>query len=439
MVEQIVNRIFQALDDNKSEVLKLTQDLVAFKSINPIFMSSPEASEEAKVQDFVEGLMKAMKLDITRTEHQLNRPNLVGARRGKGGGKSLIFNGHIDVVPTGDESVWEYDPWGKDIADGRLYGRGTMDMKGGVAAFLTAAKAVIDAGIELKGDLSLHVVVDEEGGGFAGTRRVVGDGHLGDAVIVAEPTDEKILAAEGGLTWLRVTIRGRSAHAGWRYAQIYPQGRDGAPESHGVNALEKGVRFIQAVRELEREWALRKHHPLLPAGITTLNPGTMAAGVGVGADGLPVITNNAAMIPDTCVMLFDFKFLPTESFEQVKAEFEAFVSGFAQTDPWLKENPPKLEWHFANIYFPPFSTAVDHPLVQVIQTTQGDLNMESVISGFPAVTDGGFYAGAGVTPLILGPLGSGLHGVDEYINIESLTRMAKVYAGTILRWCEVAD
>ena len=253
------------------------------------------------------------------------------------------------VVPIGDHTAWQYDPWGKDALDGRLYGRGSYDMKGGIAAFIAATKAIRQAGVELAGDLSLHVVVDEEAGGGCGSREVVAKGHLADAVIVAEPTDGVIQPAEGRLTWLRVTITGRSAHAGWRYGQIYPQGAGGAPESHGVNAIEKGVKFVQAVRELEREWALHKSHPLLP----------------------------------------------------------------------------------------PVDTPTDHPLIQAIHDSRADLEMTSELTGFPAVTDAAFYAGAGVDAVIYGPSGAGLHGEDEYVEIDSLTECAKVYAATILRWCGV--
>ena len=176
----------------------------------------------------------------------------------------------------------------------------------------------------------------------------------------------------------------------------------------------------------------------MPPGITTINPGVIHGGVGLGENGLPIVTTNPAMIPDVCVIDFDLKFLPTETFEQVRAEFEAFVDAFAKTDPWLKNNPPKLQWGLVNIDFPPVATGADHPLVQAIKETRTDLNLSNRISGFPAVTDAAFYAGAGVPPVILGPSGAGLHSEDEYVEVASLTETAKVYAGTILRWCGLA-
>jgi acetylornithine deacetylase len=432
-----LDKVFTILEKDRDYVLNLAQQMVRYKSINPNFIPNPEMSQEAGVQHYLEGVFKELGLETTTWDAFPNRPNLVGQLAGAGSGRSLIFNGHIDVVPPGNESNWRYDPWGSDVVNGRLYGRGSYDMKGGIAAFIAASRAIIAAGVDLAGRLELHSVVDEEAGG-GGTKSVIAKGYRADAAIVAEPSNGVIQPAEGGLSWLRVTIRGRAAHAGWRYAQIYPQGRADAPESHGVNAIEKGLKFLNAVRELEREWALRKHHPLLPPGITTINPGVIHGGVGLGPNGLPLVTTNPAMIPDTCVMDFDFKFLPTEPFEQVRQEFEAFVEAFAKTDPWLKDNPPLLQWHLSNIDFPPVATPADHPLVQAIIESRGMLSLESQLSGFVAVTDAAFYAGVGVAPVIYGPTGAGLHGEDEYVEVDSLTETAKVYAGAALRWCGVA-
>lgn len=108
-----------------------------------------------------------------------------------------------------------------------------------------------------------------------------------------------------------------------------------------------------------------------------------------------------------------------------------------KTDPWLAEHPPQLQWHLSNIYFPPVDTPSDHPLIQAIRDSRADLGMGSELTGFPAVTDAAFYAGAGVDAVIYGPSGAGLHGEDEYVEIDSLTECAKVYAATILRWCGI--
>ena len=436
-LQRIESQVHQRLDATRADIVRLTQELVAFRSVNPRFMADPESSEESQVQDFLQTRLSKSELKLARWEKEAGRPNLVALLRGSGGGNSLAFNGHIDVVPIGDLAGWDYDPWGSDIVAGKLYGRGTVDMKAGVAAFIAATEAIIADGITLKGDLQLHIVVDEEAGGFAGTRDLIKRDYRADGVIVAEPTDGKIDAAEGGLSWVRVTIRGRAAHAGWRFAQIYPQAEADAQNADGVNAIEKGVKFLQALREFEREWAHSRHHPLMPPGITTINPGVIVGGVGLGEDGMPRITSNPAMIPDVCVIDFDFKYLPTETFAEVRKEFEAFVSAFAMTDPWLREHPPALQWHLSNIDFPPFSTPPDHPLIEAVRAAQHSLGVDTLLTGKRAVTDAAFYAGAGMTPIVLGPAGEGLHGDNEYVEIDSLLQTAKVYAGIILRWCGI--
>ena len=431
--------VHQRLEAMLADIIRLTQEMVAFKSVNPRYMAEPELSEESAIQDFLEARLNALGLQLTRWEKEAGRPNLVATLTGSGGGKSLAFNGHIDVVPIGDRAGWDFDPWGSDINAGKLYGRGALDMKAGIAAFIAATEAIIASDIALKGDLQLHIVVDEEAGGFAGSRDLIARGYRSDGVIVAEPTSGRVEAAEGGLSWLRLTIRGRSAHAGWRFAQIYPQATADAPNSEGVNAIEKAVKFLQALREFEREWAHSRHHPLMPPGIATINPGVILGGVGLDEDGTPSITSNPAMIPDVCVIDFDFKYLPTETFEEVRAEFEAFASAFALTDPWLREHPPTLEWRLSNIDFPPFSTPPDHPLVDACREAQHALGIDTVLEGKRAVTDAAFYAGAGMTPLILGPAGQGLHGDNEYVELDSLIETAKVFAGIILRWCGTAQ
>src|SRR5262245_5066440 len=199
-VVEATRRVFEILEQDRAFVLNLTQQLTGYKSINPRFMTNPEASQEAELQHFLEGVMRDIGLETTSWEAFPHRPNLVGRLPGQG--PTLIFNGHIDVVPPGNEEKWRFDPWGRDLVGGRLYGRGTYDMKGGVAAFVAATKAIREAGITLNGPLELHVVVDEEAGGAEGTRSVIEKGYLGEAVIVAEPTDGAILPAEGGLSWL---------------------------------------------------------------------------------------------------------------------------------------------------------------------------------------------------------------------------------------------
>jgi acetylornithine deacetylase len=178
-------------------------------------------------------------------------------------------------------------------------------------------------------------------------------------------------------------------------------------------------------------------HPLVPAGLNTINPGVVRAGAGLGDDGMPMIMGNPAIIPDVAVIDLDFKFLPNEDAGEVRKEFESFVHHFCQQDRWLREHPIAVKWALGDLYFPPMDTPADHPLAVSLIKRHGELGRKSSIKGFNAVTDAAHYAGAGVAPLIFGPGGDGAHGTDEYVEISSLHDTSKTIAAAIIDWCGV--
>ncbi len=421
------------LEAEQDWLVDLVRALVQIPTVNPKFQAEPEINREAEHQAHLEGVLQALGFATEQSMPLPDRPNLTGRWDGSEE-RSLILCGHVDVVPVGETALWSVDPFGAEIRDGRLYGRGALDMKGGLAACIAAARAIRAEGIRLDGRLDVHAVVDEEAGGF-GAMDLVKKGALSRAALIAEPTWGVINPSEGGLEWVRVTIRGKNAHAGWRYNSIYPQVPSNRRPEPGINAIELGARFIEAVRELEREWGMRKYHPQLPPGITTINPGVMLAGAGMGPDGRPLVTSNPAIIPDVCVMEFDLKFLPDELAADVRGEFESFVHHWAQTNAWLRDNPPKVEWEVGGLHFPPVDTPTYHPLIGSLIAHRTALGRTTDIEGFVAVSDAAHYAGAGTTCVIYGPGGDGFHGIDEYIEMDSLQESAKVIAGAILDWC----
>ena len=433
MAQEQIRAALAEIDKQPDFVVDLTREMVKIPTVNPKFVLDPEVNREPDHQNYLEGVLKEIGLDTEQSEALPDRPNLTGGWAGDPE-RSLIISGHVDVVPEGDRNLWSVDPYGGEIKDGLMYGRGTIDMKGGIAAGVAACKAIRDAGIELVGSIEIHAVIDEEAGGF-GAIDLIKRGHTSKAVIVAETTAGAIAPAEGGLEWVKVTLRGKTAHAGRRYNAIYPQRFTPERPAPGINAIELGVRFLQAVRELEREWGNRKQHPLLPPGITTINPGVMIGGAGMGPDSRPAVTMNSAIIPDVCIMEFDLKFLPNETSAEVRREFEAFVHHFAQTDSWLRETPPIVEWDLRGVHLPPVDTPLDHPLVQAIVATREHLGYATEMRGYTEVCDAAHYAGTGAACVIYGPAGDRLHGIDEYIRIDSLIDCAKVFAGTIIEWC----
>ena len=359
-VEAAKSAVLASID--RDFLVGLVADLVRIPTVNPKFEANEALNREPDLQAHLAGVMQSVGLETELFDALPGRPNLIGHSRGTDA-RSLVLNGHVDVVPTGDVSLWTVDPFGGTIKDGRLYGRGALDMKAGVAAGVAAVKALRDAGVALEGWLDLHAVLDEEAGGF-GSIEAVKRCRQPAAVAVLEPTWGAILPAEGGLDWVRVTIRGRTGHAGWRYNEIFPQPDVPGRIVPGINAVELGNRFLSALREFERERTRRLSHPLMPPGVNTINPGIVVAGAGLGPNGLPAILTNPAIIPDVFVIDLDYKFLPQEDPREVRAEFERFVHHFAQTDAWLRDNPPTVAWDLYGLYFPPIEMPADHPLVR---------------------------------------------------------------------------
>jgi acetylornithine deacetylase len=435
--DKAIERVWAAIDAERDYAVELTRDLVRIPTVNPKFVSDAELNREPEHQAHLAAMLEGLGFGCELLEVSEGRPNLVASWPGSEA-RSLILCGHVDVVPEGERGLWTHDPFAGVVDDGKIFGRGALDMKGGLAACAAAAKAIRDAGLKLDGRLDIHAVVDEEAGGF-GALDLIRRGHLATAAILAEATWGAVQPVEGGLDWVRVTIRGKIAHAGWRYNAIYPQRQAPARPEPGVNALEMGVKFIAAVQELERDWGRRKYHPLLPPGITTINPGVMIAGAGIGEDGRPQVLNNPAIIPDTCVMEFDLKFLPDENKEAVRREFEDFVHHWAAADSWLSVHPPQVEWDIGGLHFPPVSTPQDHALVQSMLGARERLGHEPELGGYIAVADAAHYAGAGVDCVIFGPSGDGYHAVDEHVEIDSLIDCAKVIAAAVVEWCGIRD
>lgn len=432
-LDSAVNAIWKVLDDERDYVAALTQELVRIPTVNPKFVADPAQNRESDAQNVIERELRALDMTIERWDVFEGRPNVIGNLAGAEE-RSLILCGHIDVVPVGERSAWSVEPFGGEIRDGKLFGRGAVDMKSGLAAILAALRAIRLAGIRLDGRVSVHSVVDEEAGGF-GAMDAVRRGHLAKAAIVAEPSWGQIQPCEGGLEWMRVTIPGRQGHSAWRYNEIWPQRDEPTRLRPAVNAIDIAARFIEALRQFESSRCRMRQHPLLPPGMNTLNVGVIRGGAGLGPDGLPLIMTNPAIIPDVAVIDIDYKFLPNQTSADVRAEFEAFVHAFCQQDLWLQDNPIRVEWELGGLHFPPMDTPPDHPLVKSLFSRREQAGGKPEITGFVAVADAAHYAGAGVDAVICGASGDGFHGVDEYVDLASLEETTKTLAAAIIDWC----
>ncbi|MED4204085.1 peptidase [Neobacillus mesonae] len=340
-------------------------------------------------------------------------PNLVAVLKGTGGGKSLILNGHIDVVPVGDETSWTHDPFSGHIEDGMLYGRGSTDMKGGNTALLLAIESIVACGIKLKGDLIFQSVIEEESGG-AGTLAAVLRGYQADGAIIPEPTNMKLFPKQQGSMWFRITVPGKAAHGGTRY--------------EGISAIEKAVLVIKRLQQLEKERNAQITDPLydgIPIPIP-INIGKIISG------------EWPSSVPDTATIEGRMGVSPEETMDAAQLTMESCLQELNDQDPWLSKNPLKIEWFGAR--WLPGSLENDHPLMTALIDSFKEIKGEApVIEASPWGTDGGILSNVGHTPVVV--FGPGVtemaHDANEYIVLDELFTASEIIALTILNWCEV--
>lgn len=341
-------------------------------------------------------------------------PNAIGIMKGSGGGKSMILNGHIDVVPAGHLNDWEGDPFSGHIECGKLYGRGSTDMKGGTTALLMAIEAIKNADITLKGDVIFQSVIEEESGG-AGTLAAVLRGYKADGAIIPEPTNLKIFPKQQGSMWFRISVRGKGAHGGTRY--------------EGVNAIEKAMLVIERLRELENERNKKITDPFfsnIPIPIP-INIGKLHSG------------DWPSSVPDLAVIEGRIGVAPNESQAQAKQELMDALTGLCEKDSWLMEHPPELEWFGAS--WLPGDLDPDHELITVLSNSFKNVRKSSpLIEASPWATDGGILSRVGGVPVVV--FGPGVtetaHQANEYIRLEDVFDTAEIVALTLLEWCGVS-
>jgi acetylornithine deacetylase len=342
------------------------------------------------------------------------RLNVVGRRFGAGGGRSILLNAHIDTVPEGDPSLWTHPPYAADLVDGRIYGRGSCDMKGGLTTYLAALGALDDCKVRLRGDVTVAATVGEEDGGLGALATVL-RGYRADAALVTEPTQLALVTACEGSLVFRITITGRSAHA--------------ATRDEGISALEKFIPIMQDLQAFERERNTTLSHPLYD-----LFPNKVPVNIGVVRAG-----NWASTVPESLEAEVRVGFLPGEQLEWFKQVVRDRILAVAATDAWLREHPPEIT--FFGGQFIAAETPVDAPICDAIRAAH-----RAVTGTTPRVeaatygADMRHFIGFGGMPCVM--YGAGdirlAHGPDEYLEVEELMTAARVVALALAEWCGVA-
>jgi acetylornithine deacetylase/succinyl-diaminopimelate desuccinylase family protein len=434
--ERVITNIFQKIDNNKDDIIDFLAKLIKYRTPSQDPKDAYYQPEIKKCFSFLEETLTYMgfKTDMWNTKPMSfsEHPVLFGTLKGIGNGKSLAFNGHADVVPVGDPNKWHHDPWKGEVIDGKIWGRGACDMKGGVTAMVYAVNIINDCGYKLRGDVFFHIVSDEEVVGF-GSRECAMREPSPDFLIVTEPTTLDLYPVVGGVEHFRIEIEGKEEHAGKRYATIYPQSEDTA---YGVNAIEKGVKIVKALQELEYNWALTKKHPLFPPGFKNILPGIFIAGPGGGKDGQLNIISNPATTPNYCSIEYNTFYYPNETAKEIKQEIENYLLDICKYDPWLKDHPPKITWSIRDVSLPTFSTDADHKAITLLKDTLHYLGHKPKIKGPTYVCDISWYASKKIPGVLFGPGEiTHAHSPDEFLDIAELLESIKTLALFLLEWC----
>lgn len=430
-------QVLARIDGLYGEAVSLLSELVAIDSTNPSFAGVTRADViggETRVNEVLRGRYEQAGLETHWVAEDPERRNLVGVRRGEGGGGSLILNGHVDTVPPVSPESWvNGSPWNPELHDGRLYGIGSTDMKGSDTAMWLVAQALEDTGVRLRGDLQLHSVVGEEMMEHdLGTSACVRAGFTADAAIVTEPTSFPtpltISPIAPGNWYMRITVEGKSTHCGNRPLAIRP---GGPGDAIGVNALEKGVKIVQWLQELETQWGLTKTHPYFWPGFFSILPGVFYSDPGLP---IPFYFANRAEIS------YSIWYPPQQEAAEIVDEIEGYVLDACRLDPWLREHPPRFEW-LNN--WPPMSTAWEHPLVQtMVRAHEAAAGVTapppspSNPVNFGAASDGSFLEDLGIPTVCFGPGDVKLaHCKDESVDVDEILAAARSLAACVLEWC----
>lgn len=431
-------RIAAAVDAARGRIVSSLTDLIAFQTVSRPDPAPPGPGTEP-CQRYLQSRLAALGFQTelwepdpapllekyrgrpgtVETRRFEGRPNLGGRKPGQGGGRSLLLTGHIDVVPTGPIEHWRSDPFSPVVRDGAIYGRGAVDMKGGVAAMLMACEILHELDVPLRGDIVFSTVCDEEicsMGALAHADR----GYTADAGIMTEPTDNRIAPICFGILWGRIILDGIGGHA-----ELTPRNWDaGGP----VDAIDLCRQMLNGIDLINRRWMYdpRKRHPLMegPANI-------LATQIRAGEH--PSSTAGRAEI------VIDVKYLPAERDalgrgSRVAAEVDAFIGQICQADPYLRAHPARVEW-----FLDADCTEVpsDHPFVSCFQGAAAAGGLSPQLTGFSSHSDIGIPTDIGGTPTVnFGPGDpSQAHQPNEHVMIADLVACTRALALAIADWC----
>lgn len=386
-------------DITLKDITRVLSDLVRINSINPSLSS--RGAGEKYIGTYIADTLSAMGLEVTTYPLAPNRMNVVGLLRGRGKGerrgRSLLLNAHMDTVGV---DGMQGDPFGAEIRDGKLFGRGAQDMKGSLAAMIAATKALKDCGVELGGDLLITAVADEEHASI-GTEDLVRRVKA-DSAIVTEPTDLTICRAHRGFIWYDVETFGRAAH--------------GSRFNEGVDANMRMGRFLSKLEILEKNLRSRDPHPL--AGPPSLHAAHLKGG------------SEISIYAAHCLLQIERRTSPGETVPQATAELQEILDALVNEDPNYKA---RLTAKFSR---EPFEIPKEAEIVMAVENaSKKRLGFPPRHTGQTFWTDAALLSKVGIETVLIGPVGSGLHSAEEWVDLKSVIDLAYILAETAISYC----
>lgn len=372
--------------------IELLRDLVAIDSVNPSLV--PGGAGEKEIAEAVAAEMRATGMDVEVTEVAPGRPNVVGVIEGRVAGKSLMLCGHLDTVSVEGMDA-PFDPVERD---GRLYGRGSGDMKGGVAAMIGAARTIVASGGLEAGKLIVAAVVDEEYASI-GAEALVKHWRA-DAAVITEPTDLTVAVGHKGFSWVEVTTEGRAAH--------------GSRPGEGRDAILRMGRVLSRLEAHDRELQSRPPHPVL--GVASLHASLIEGG------------RELSTYPERCVLRMERRTISGERAETALEEVEGILAALRQEDSEFQASARPM------FDRPPYETPAQHELPRILESAVESTGRQTSRAGMTYWTDAAILGQAGIPSVIFGPGGEGYHGLEEYVRVEevlacraALTELARAF------------
>jgi len=370
----------------EAELVEYCREMVRIKSVNP-------PGDEMAMAEYVANVLKSIGLEVKLLKHSSSRASVLAILRGSGQVPALLYSAHLDTVPLGAEQ-WIHEPFAAETLDGKIWGRGSADMKGGLAALLVMAKIMANSGLSIKGDLIFAITAGEEVDSL-GAKSVASYPDLGpvQAIIVPEPSYNDIYIAEKGALWLEISTYGKTAH--------------GSMPALGKNAV---MMMVELIKGLENFFIPFESHAMLGGFSMSIN--TISGGI------------KTNVVPDRCVVSIDMRTVPGQDHHDIMARFQGLIKDLGKHDPDFKASIEITNDR------PPIETSPKEPVVKMMVDIVADITGEIPIpKGVNYYTDAATLAPAFKAPMIIcGPGHPGLaHQPNEYVEIEKLVQAAKIY------------